>query len=657
MCTRNFTRAIAFFTLLNLSLNAADWAPVSPADLSLKTPKLDPKADAETMLWKVNIADEIQGEDVQTLLRHYVRTKIYTQRGVEKYSDVELAYGQDASIVFLEGRTIKRDGTIVELKKNATRQRDIVKTSGRKLRATTFQMPSVEPGAVVEYQYTEVRHKQLANYLRLYFQRDTPSWEIIYQVKPLSIPMSGYTMRNFAFNVPNKEWERGEAGYAKMAMSNMPAFVEEPDAPPEDQIRAWLLLFYSNKDLRDPDKFWKEYGRNEYRDFKKLLKINDEIKRTANEVAAAGGSPEEKLQLLADFCRTKIKNIYSDSSGLTAEARAKIKFKDNVEPADTLKSGIGTSFQINVLFAALATAAGFDARKARIPDSEDVLFHKTLTDGYFLSSYDIAIKSGEKWTFFDPGSPYLQPGRLRWQEEGQWALVSDDKEPLFVQAQASPPAANTVKRTAKLKLEEDGTLAGTVTVEMTGHGSQIMKNLLDSDSEAEREKYLTDRLKERLGAVEASNVKMENVTDFLKPYRYSYAVKIPGYAQRTGRRLFFQPSFFTKGVSARFPAAERKHDIMFRYGFVEDDQVTIELPYGFKLENAARPPSSKLGQVGEYAVNIRTDEQQANLFYERKFTWGNEQKTYFAASAYGALKQAFDMMHEADNHTMTLRKE
>src|SRR5215470_4335210 len=161
---------------------------------------------------------------------------------------------------------------------------------------------------------------------------------------------------------------------------------------------------------------------------------------------------DEKLAKLFEFCRTKIRNASDDASGLTAEERAKVK--DNKNPSDTLKRGIGSAFDIDMLFAGLATAAGFDARIVLLPDRGDVFFDKTIPNAYFIDPRNVAVKVGETWKFFDPGWNYIQLGMLRWQEEGEQALITDPKQPVWVNTPMSPPEKSKAVRRAKLKLAD-----------------------------------------------------------------------------------------------------------------------------------------------------------------------------------------------------------
>jgi hypothetical protein len=107
---------------------------------------------------------------------------------------------------------------------------------------------------------------------------------------------------------------------------------------------------------------------------------------------------------LFEFCRTKIKNTSNDASGLTAEELAKAK--DNKTPSDTLKRGMGSGGDIDLLFAALASAAGFDARIVLAPDRGDLFFNKELPNVYFIDPRMIAVNAAGTWKFFNPGYNY-----------------------------------------------------------------------------------------------------------------------------------------------------------------------------------------------------------------------------------------------------------
>ncbi|MFN7919765.1 MAG: hypothetical protein U0Q16_06690 [Bryobacteraceae bacterium] len=89
--------------ILAATLNAAtDWMPVDPAQLALKAPAIDADADAEVLYWEVRIADKFQSPDVWTSWRHYLRIKVFTERGAKDQATLELGFYRKTLRRYLE---------------------------------------------------------------------------------------------------------------------------------------------------------------------------------------------------------------------------------------------------------------------------------------------------------------------------------------------------------------------------------------------------------------------------------------------------------------------------------------------------------------------------------------------------------------------------
>jgi hypothetical protein len=415
-----------------------------------------------------------------------------------------------------------------------------------------------------------------------------------------------------------------------------------------------MLIYYASEAKPDPDKYWKERGRMLYENTKGLIKPNDEIKQKAAALTADATTPEQKLEKLYDFCRTQIKNLSDDALGLTADERAKIK--SNKSAGETLKRGQGTDEDIILLFGALANAAGFDARVALMANRGDIFFKPGFANSFFLRLPAIAVKDGDKWRFYDPSEMYLPAGMLAWQTEWEEALISDPKEPVWTRTPLSAPDKSLEKRTAKLKLSEDGTLEGDVQITYTGHLGAAKKEYNDDDSPAQREETLRELVKAQMSTAEVSQIKIENVQDPFKPFTYTYHVRVPGYAQRTGKRLFLQPAFFERGHGALFTAASRKNMVYFNYPWSEEDNVEIELPEGFALDNADAPQPFNAGTISKYEVHIFVTEDKRKLIYKRAFFFGNDNGLLFPVESYEQLRALFDELHKRDDHTITLKQ-
>ena len=651
------------FLLISLCLTAVlplsaiagdDWKPIDPAELALKAPLVEKDADAEALFWEVRVADEVDGDTVRTVLTHYVRIKIFTERGRESQSKIDIPFLSNWSIKDIAARTIKPDGSIVEIKKSDILERTIVKAGGRKIKAKSFAMSAIEPGAIIEYRWKEMRNDQLANYIRLYFQRDVPVQTVRYFIKPLSLPGFPYGMRVRSFHTEQTPFVKDKNGFYVTTMTNVPAFYEEPRMPPEDSVRPWMLIYYSEDRKLTGEQFWKQLGKENFENNKSRLKVSDEVKQAAATAIGDATEPEKKIEHLFEFCRSKIKNVNDDASGLTSEERSKLK--ENKTPSDTLKRGMGTGYDIDMLFAAMAIAAGFDARVVRLADRSDVFFDKSFPDDYFVQAYDIAVRVGDNWRFYDPASTYVPFGMLRWQEEDQDALLSDPKDPVWVKTPLSPPEKSRQKRTAKLRLDADGTLEGDVRIEYYGHMAVERKEWDDDDSPAQREETLRDSVKSRMSTAELTNIKIENVTDPIKPYTYLYHVQVPGYAERTGKRIFLQPAFFQRGLNALFSTSSRRHAIYFSYPWSEEDEISIELPPGFSLDNADAPAPFGSKPVSEYKPALSITKDGRTLIYKRQFYFGGAGSLLFPVGTYRQLKDYFDALHKQDNHAVALKQ-
>jgi hypothetical protein len=651
----SFLLALSFLTAASIARagdDDDDWRPIDPAHLAMKAPVVERDADAEAIFWEVRVSDGSASPGYRTIRDHYVRIKVFTERGKETQSKIDITYNDKNEITDIAGRTIKPDGTIIELKKDAVFERTIIKVRGLKVKAKTFAMPGVEPGAIVEYRWREVLNDHWSNYQRFHFQRDIPVQTVKYYIHPLR---TGFGMRGRAFNGPPTPFVTEKDGFRSTTMTNVPAFREEPHMPPELESRTWMLLFYVSRDgMLPPNLFWQRYGQRIYEGSQDDMKVNDEVAKAAASIIGDASAPEQKLERIFEHCRLKVTNVNDDASGLSIEERKKVK--KNKAPSDTLKRGVGTGIDIAMLFATLAKAAGFDARVAMLANRSTIFFDPTFANSYFMRTFAIAVRVDNEWRFYDPASRYVPFGMLQWQKEGQQALISDPKEPSFFETPLSPPDKSVKKRSATLRLSEDGTLEGDVRIEYTGHFGDEQKELNDEDSVEVREQTLRDLVKERLSTAEISNVRLENVDHPMKPFVHSFHVKVPGYAQRTGKRLFLQPAFFHKGVGPLFPTSERKHPIYFHFPWMEEDRVSIELPQGYALDNADAPAPFTAQTIGKYEARIGVTKDGRILEYKRSFFFGGANTVLFPTTAYPVIKSIFDEVHQRDNHTITLKQ-
>lgn len=641
--------AFALFSASSFSQDK-DWRAVTPADLQSSVPIVEPSADAEAIFWEVRVDDSSADE---LALRHYVRIKLYTERGRENFSKHDVAFTKGTQIKDFEARVTKPDGTSNFVKKEDVLEREIAKAGGFKVKAKTIAFPGLEVGSIIEYRYKEVVNDGAAN-MRLIFQRDIPIREIAYYVKPFSGDRS---MAYHQFNAPGLKFEKDKNGFYKAEMKNVPAFKEEPFMLPEDEVRSWVYIYYTAQIPKSVDDYWKQMSSSLYTVQKDSLKPSDEVKQATATLIANAASDEDKLRRIFEFTKTQIKNT-TYAENVTDEEK-KVAGK-NKSAGDTLKNKLGTAGDIDQLFGAMARSAGFDARIAYSGNRNELFFKRDVPNmRLMLGSSSIAVKVGTAWKFFSPASYFTPYGLMTWIEEAQVALIPDSKELIWESIPLSDSLKSAEIRSGKFKIEADGTLTGEGRVEFTGHQAYSRKMLNRGESASEREDRLKSYVRSAIfSTAEVTSFNIENTNDPEKPFVYSFKVKVPGYAQRTGKRLFFQPNVFERGSQPRFTANSRKYDVYIPYPYSESDDITVVVPTGFKLENADAPETLKDNQgIGSHETDIGVTRDGSTVVYKRKFSFGNGGFIRFPAGSYTAVKSLFEAFNKADVHQLTLRME
>jgi Domain of Unknown Function with PDB structure (DUF3857)/Transglutaminase-like superfamily len=629
----------------------ADWPPIAPADLALAKPRIDANADAEVLLWDVRVTDSDEREQLQTIQQHHLRIKIFTERGRETYSKVEIPYVKNARVRDVEGRTVSPTGAVAELRSQDVFDRTVIETNGTALKAKSFVLPAVTPGSIIEYRWREIRDDSMADGVQLPFYRDIPVHAARYHIKPLAIRELGYQMRLQAFNVRGQpSMKNEERGYTLFELLDVPAVRREPFMPPSLSLGPWMLVYYADLATvdRPVDRFWLEFGKAAFGVYKPELRVTGPIRTSAADATKTAATTPDKIDALVRFVRAKVKRTDAGTR----------KRKENRSAADALSRGVGDGHDQTMLFAALATAAGLQTRLAMLPDRSDFLSEPAGKQPYFLRHLAVAVRDGDAWLFVDPANRHAKGGHLAWEYEGQYALLLDEKTPEIVSVPLEEPGVSMRKRTAALKLLDDGTLEGDVTLEYTGQiGAQRRERDVD-EAAAERERDFAEDYGKRVPGAELSGFSFENLDNPEVPYTVRFKLRAPGYGQRTGSRMLVQPAVFERGAEARFSASTRQYHMYFPFAWGEQDTVTIDLPDGYAGDGELEPQGAGLGDgTGFYRANVTLSPDARRVTYTRSFFFGAKGALLFQPSEYNSVKAFFAAVDRNDGYTLSLRRQ
>ncbi len=607
-----------------------DWLPITPEELALKDNPAQPGSSA-MILYR-----EMFTDDLNAFEKNYYRIKVFTEEG-KKQADVEIPYFKGPFwLDDIKARTIRPDGSVVEFTGKPF-DKMIVKYRWLKYNARVFTLPQVEVGSIIEYQY-----KLRWNSMWLYGTRWSFNRTLFTRRARFSLRPNGAMNLNWiSIRVPGNKAPQEKDGLLQMELENIPGLPQEEYMPPEEELTMRVSFFYTRESLVPPDQFWKREGKQWSAIVDDFIGDRKGIREAVGGIVGPNDSPEEKLRKIYARVR-QIRNLaYERTKTEKEEKREKLKDNNNVE--DVLKHGYGGRWEINRLFVALARAAGFPADVVRIARRDNVFFNFSLLDDDQLNSEVAVVRLGNEDRYFDPGTRFCPFGLLAWERTGVKGIRLDKDGGVFVTTTQPVSAGAVEERTAALRLDEEGSLQGTVQV--LYRGQPALRRRLDAldEDDAGRKKMIEDEVKGWFPS--AAQIEITSITGWEgseEPLTVECTLNLPGFAIPTGRRLLLPLGLFQSQEQHPFRHAQRVHPIYFRYPFQDVDRVTIELPEGYRIESLPAP-RDKPADLGRY--RIAGQNQPGRLQVERLLVVNG---FYFDKAYYTLLRSFYDEVKKGD---------
>jgi hypothetical protein len=560
-----------------LPAKAQDWLPISQEELKMTS---EPKAPGAPAIY---LYRQVDRDDNGPYEREYARIKILTEEG-RSNATIEIRFLKGTEKVRdIEARTIHPDGTIVDFKGEIF-EKTIVKAKGLKYVAKIFTMPDVRVGSIVEYRY---RHDEEVGYVF------DSHWILS---EELFTKHAKFSLKPSADHVLRVSWPAGlppgtnppskEHGEIRLETADVPAFQIEDYMPPEYVLQSRVDFIYITDPNaeNDVDKFWKEEGRRWYRGVTTFVNEPKAMERAVSQIILPNDTPEAKLRKI--YARTQqIRNLSVEREKSEKEAhREKLKPTRTVE--DVWKYGYGSGMQITWLFLALARAAGFQADPLVVSTRDVYFFSPALKNPHQLNSNVVLVKLEGKDLYLDPGSAFTPFGLLPWGETRVQGLLLDKDGGNWITTTAPGPAESRVERRAKLHLTDSGSLEGKVTITFTGLEALWRRREELNEDDTARKKLLEDEIKEFVPVPAESELmnKPDWNTSALTLVA-EYDLKVPSWASTAGHRTILPVGLFGGMEKHSFEHANRVHPVYFSFPYQNDDEVIIELPSGWKVDN------------------------------------------------------------------------
>lgn len=638
------TRVAGLIATLALAAMAGEsrWLPVEPGLLTMMQPRQAPDAGAEMIFKQVTL--ENLDDSGTARLSFYVRVKLYNAAGVQEWSIVSLVQEPFVDYKDIAARTTGPDGAVHELEKADIVERKIVKGFRKGLTAKSFAVPAATPGSVVEYRYT--RTARSTYFVLVEVQEEIPVWHFSLTGPP------NKTFRSYA-SQPGMRREITKDKRLRLIQENIPGLAEEPGMPPELRVRS-----IAGVTVVEHDGFitWDTLGSIHYQDFEKATRPSRAVRVVAEELTLGMDDGKAKLLAIERYCRTKVQNLRNASTSLGIQGMK--SWKASRSPEQTLERRLGTSTEVNHLFASLARAAGFEVYPIAIADREwlpPVQSDPLMGEAFFIAR-SVAVRVEGEWHMYDPATPHLAAGTLRWQEQGTTGAIFGPNTTTFVDTPPAKASLSGTSRTGDFTLEENGVLRGYADLEYTGHLAAEQRARLVGLSPEEQRLRISDGLRPICPAGQWAVEKLESLENAEVPLKVRVSVHCPDYAAVTGKRLLISAGVFQHNAPAKFTEAKRTHPVWIPFGWTESDTVAIRLPDGYTVENPTRPYNVSFKPVGGYEVSLAQEDEGRRVVFTRRYEFGTHGGGSVDPERYPVLKRIFDTVHAQDTMVVSLAK-
>jgi hypothetical protein len=626
--------------LCPLRANAVGFQPVSPDELKMTSEPKAPGASAIVLYRQVDRDDN----GVTSHEDNYFRIKILREEG-RSHADIEIPFSKEGgeNIVNIRARTIRPDGSIANFEGKVF-EKTIVKAKGVKYLAKTFTLPDVQPGSILEYFYTVDLRENF-----IYNSRWIISSELFTKNAKFSLKSySGFNLR-WSWQGISTTPNEGPDKIVRIEVRDIPAFETEDFMPPANELKARVDFIYSSDSFEnDPVKFWKKAGKkmNDVAEsFIKKHKVTDEA---VSHIVSPTDSPEDKAKKL--YMRVQQLRNTSYEVSKTEQEKKRDKEKELTNVDEVLQRGYGDSVQLTRLYLAMVRTAGINAYEAMVSDRRDYLFNPKQLDSSRLNSNVVLIRFKDQDVYCDPGSAFTPFGLLPWSETGVKGLRLDKDGGSWIETPLPDSSVSQIARKANLKLiAESGSLEGKLTVTYTGLEAAYRRVDQRNQDETARKKFIEDEVRESIpAAIEVELINSPEWKNSSLPLVAEFNLQVPGWASAAGRRAMLTVGLFSATEKRVFDHAGRAHPIYYAYPNSKLDDVTIDLPDGWRVSSLPQATNDVQPIIG-YTSKVTSE--NGTLHLSRKFS---TDILMIESKYYSALQNFYRMVRTSDEQQIVL---
>ena len=462
-----------------------DWDPVSDAEKSMKSNPLDPGSGA-VVLFKRGQIDVIEKSSLfwTTRIQTYVRIKIFNDAGRDA-GNVSVDAPKFVRISRIEGRTILPSGETIPLDSSKV-FRGKAYTEGKNfaILESSFTFPSVQPGAIIEYQVEEDEDWFYPSPW-IFDTRELGTLQSTLKVTiGPRLAMAQFPLESTNNKIAASQSDSVLGSISDFSVKNLRPIISEPFSLPfRDQ--ATMVIFTPRQlgfggDVYPLIMKWDDVGKEVTQEMTNMEKSEKEVKNKAKELAEKLSDPRQKAEAIYKYLQQNItsSNLAGVYLGRTGD--------------EILSAKRGDPDEINALYSLMLKEVKVDSDMVLVATKN----WQTLVGGFpnrsQFSRIVTRLNFKEGAVFADPADAASPFGELPWFDRDVHGLAVKGSK---VQETVIPGGTideNTSTGKTTMHIAKDWTAEGDSEIDLKGAEAIEFRGDLMEEAPEKLEKRLTD---------------------------------------------------------------------------------------------------------------------------------------------------------------------
>ncbi|MCH8557425.1 MAG: DUF3857 and transglutaminase domain-containing protein [Balneolia bacterium] len=550
----------------------------------------DPDARAVILFDKAEVYYNVDGNLV---MNRHTRIKILDPDGSD-YTDFAINHAR-RGLSSLRAQTLNMNVS-GQIEATQLRSSDFIETElpGNR-RRTTFTYQQLEPGSVVEVQYT-IRQGAFSYISPWYFQHSEPIlYSELTRYTPEIIRFMQLTRSSAVQNTGNiftqnigsyppgsnifNDIFSGVGGNIERASArNLPAVREDSYISSVNNFRlqAMFQLYERyNPQQRRAERVledWQTWTASLVRDNdfgRQIERANRAIRNKVDELTDGLTSDLDKAEAMYDYIVNSVS--WDGRIGIYSSEGVRSTFSENT----------GTGPDITLLYLAMLHEAGIISYPILLSTRErGLLYTDYPVVGQFNHMIAYAIIDGFEY-LIEPLSPHLPFGTLRPSTLNGQGLLVDRRNPGWVELE--PRMNESTRSLASVAIDEAGNLSGSLQLRKSGYEALDTRIALSQRATSSRE-YLLNEVLSSLPGAEITNYEINNLEDPKSPVDTEVEITRDGHAMIAGDMMYIEPFMVNRIDENPFTQVIRVAPVEFNYGREEVFNLNLTIPEGYEIE-------------------------------------------------------------------------